>query len=142
VQLCHAPPTSQSFATPAQIRPTSAEAAWHGNDVDSATRSRSRAADVRHHGSIASHRTSRAEDSVSPPRYGADELSNFWDAARSNQFGTFVNKRPVDNRRVLLIVFGADRREQRVDGPLALCPIRRKNFWRGGRSRRTLRRLV
>ena len=27
-----------------------------------------------------------------PPGWGTDELSKFWDAARSNQFGTFVKK--------------------------------------------------
>jgi hypothetical protein len=27
-----------------------------------------------------------------PPSWGTDELSKFWDAARSNQFGTFVKQ--------------------------------------------------
>jgi hypothetical protein len=37
-----------------------------------------------------------------PPSWGTDELSKFWDAARSNQFGTFVNKRPIYNRLVAI----------------------------------------
>ena len=33
-----------------------------------------------------------------PTGWGTDELSKFWDAARSNQFATFVNKRPAYQR--------------------------------------------
>lgn len=32
---------------------------------------------------------------TAPLGWGTDELSKFWDAARSNQFGTFVQKRPM-----------------------------------------------
>jgi hypothetical protein len=35
-----------------------------------------------------------------PPGWGTDELSKFWDHARSNQFGTFVRKRPMYDRLV------------------------------------------
>jgi hypothetical protein len=37
-----------------------------------------------------------------PPGWGTDELSKFWDAARSNQFGTFVKKRPIYERLVAI----------------------------------------
>jgi hypothetical protein len=37
-----------------------------------------------------------------PPGWGTDELSKFWDAARSNQFGTFVRKRPIYERLVAI----------------------------------------
>jgi hypothetical protein len=33
-----------------------------------------------------------------PPGWGSDELSKFWDAARQNQFGTFVQKQPLYKR--------------------------------------------
>jgi hypothetical protein len=41
-----------------------------------------------------------SENLVPPPGWGDDELTKFWDAARSNQFGTFVRKKPVFNRLV------------------------------------------
>ena len=37
-----------------------------------------------------------------PPGWDTDELSKFWDAARSNQFGTFVRKRPMYERLVAI----------------------------------------
>jgi hypothetical protein len=37
-----------------------------------------------------------------PPGWGIDDLSKFWEAARSNQFGTFVNKRPIYDRFVAI----------------------------------------
>jgi hypothetical protein len=39
---------------------------------------------------------------VVPQGWGPDGLSKFWDAARSNQFGTFVNKRPIYDRLVAI----------------------------------------
>jgi hypothetical protein len=39
---------------------------------------------------------------IVPPGWGSDGLSKFWDAARSNQFGTFVNKRPIYDRLVAI----------------------------------------
>jgi hypothetical protein len=35
-----------------------------------------------------------------PPGWGLDGLSSFWEAARNNQFGTFVNKRPIFEKLV------------------------------------------
>jgi hypothetical protein len=40
-------------------------------------------------------------DMRAPPGWGSDSLSAFWEAARSNQFGTFVKKRP--NNRLVAI---------------------------------------
>jgi hypothetical protein len=37
-----------------------------------------------------------------PPGWGSDELSKFWDAARANQFGTFVKKRLIYERLVAI----------------------------------------
>ena len=39
-----------------------------------------------------------APKGATPPGWGTDELSKFWDAARQNQFGTFANKRPIYKR--------------------------------------------
>jgi hypothetical protein len=36
--------------------------------------------------------TLRSPPNAPPPGWGADDLTKFWDAARCNQFGTFVNK--------------------------------------------------
>jgi hypothetical protein len=33
-----------------------------------------------------------------PPGWGTDHLTKFWDAARQNQFGTFVQKQPIYRR--------------------------------------------
>jgi hypothetical protein len=46
--------------------------------------------------------TSRTPAGVVPPGWGSDELSKFWDAARSNQFGTFVKKRSIYDRLVAI----------------------------------------
>jgi hypothetical protein len=37
-----------------------------------------------------------------PPGWGVDDLSKFWETARSNQFGTFVNKRRIYDRLVAI----------------------------------------
>ena len=43
----------------------------------------------------------RAPPNEPPPGWGTDELSRFWDAARCNQFGTFVNK-PIYRKLVAI----------------------------------------
>jgi hypothetical protein len=35
-----------------------------------------------------------------PPGWGQDGLSSFWEAGRNNQFGTFVKKRPIFDKLV------------------------------------------
>jgi hypothetical protein len=42
--------------------------------------------------SAAATQTLRSPPNVSPSGWGDDDLTRFWDAARCNQFGTFVNK--------------------------------------------------
>jgi hypothetical protein len=44
----------------------------------------------------------RPTDNDVPPGWGTDELSKFWDEARSNQFATFMKKRPIYNRLVAI----------------------------------------
>jgi len=65
-----------------------------------------------------------------PPGSGTDELSKFWDAARSNQFGTFVRKRPIYERLVALDA-GHPNRGQRMTcsayGDLATLPYHETN---------------
>ena len=44
--------------------------------------------------------TSPAKAQPTPPGWGQDGLSSFWEAGRNNQFGTFMNKRPIFGKLV------------------------------------------